>query len=537
MVYVEKKEEFKTNGGIPVKKLYTPEDIADINYQRDIGFPGEPPFTRGLYPEMYRSKLWSIRQLSGRNTPEDTNELFKYEYLHGETGFSVAFDTPTESGIDSDDPRADADVGVGGVPTDSIKDIEVMFEGLPIDKVSTSLVLGTLSTCQVSAMYFAMAEKRGIDPKKLGGTGGTDMISDQVCMHHIDQIAPQPQLRLCVDLIEWACKYAPRWLAVNFDSYNHRESGITAAQELATLFTPVIGYTEEILRRGRVTIDECAPCYAYTMAWDIDFFEEIAKLRAARRMLYKIMKERFGAKDPRSWRFRVHVQTAGSTHTLQQPLNNVVRVAYEVLAAALGGVQSLHANSYDEAVCLPTEESVLLALRTQQVAQLETNITNVVDPLGGSYYIEWLTNEVEKRAWQYLEEIERAGGLVKAIESGWLYTEFTKAMVEHQMKIESGERKIVGVNCFQGNPEPFPGRIFRPNPKAGEIQSGKLRKLRQERDNRAVEKALDRIRRDTESDVNVMPAVMDAVKSYCTVGEICNVWRNIYGIWKLPIVR
>jgi len=534
---MESTRNFQTNGDIPLKKIYTSDDVADIDYERDVGASGEPPYTRGLYPEMYRNRPWSIRQFTGHGTPEETNEWFKYEYEHGETGFSVAFDVPTESGIDSDDPRADADVGVGGVACDSVKDLEVIFDGLPIDKVSTSLVAGTLSTCQITAMYFALAEKRGISPKEIRGTGGTDMISDQVCMHHMDQIPPQHQLKLCVDLTEWSCKYAPRWLSVNFDSYNHRESGVTAAQELAFLFINLIGYTEEALKRGNVTIDELAPCYAYNMALDMDFFEEIAKLRAARRMLYKILKERFGAKDPRSWRFRVHVQTAGSTHTLQQPLNNVVRVAYEVMAAALGGAQSVHANSYDEAVCLPTEESLLLALRTQQVAQLETNVTNVVDPLGGSYYVEWLTNEVEKGAWQYLEKIEQAGGLVKIIESGWAYNEFTKAMVGHQKRIESGERKIVGINCFVGKTEPFPGKIFRPNPRAGEIQAEKLRELRQERDNQQAQNALDQVRRDTEAGNNVMPAVMEAAKAYCTIGEMCSIWRDIYGIWRLPVVR
>lgn len=531
----EERQEFRTNSGIPVNESYGPQDIAQLDYDRDIGLPGQPPYTRGIYATMYRGRLWSIRQFSGHSTPEETNQWFHREYEMGQTGFSVAFDVPTESGIDSDDPRAEADVGVGGVAADTIQDFETVFDGLPIDQVGTSIVAGCPATCQATAMYFAMAEKRGFDLKRLPGTGGTDLVTGMCAEPLMDLIPPRHMLRICMDLIEWSCKVAPRWHPVNIDMYNIRESGVTAPQELAYMFAEVAGYIDEELRRNRLSIDEFAPNFAYNMSMDTDFFEEIAKLRAARRMLHKLMTQRYGAKNPRSYQFRVHVQTGGSTHTRQQPLNNVVRIAYEVLAAALGGTQSLHANAYDEAICLPTEESLKLALRTQQIAQLETKITNVVDPLAGSYYVESLTDTLEKEAWDYVAKIEQAGGLVGALESGWMHREFIKAMVERQKEIEHGKRKVVGVNCFVEPDEPYPGRVFRANPETINIQRAKLKKIRAVRDNGRVQKALDQLRRDLESGANVMPSVMEAVKAYASMGEISKVWCDIFGIWVPPI--
>lgn len=532
----ETKERFLTGSGIPTKRIYTPVDIEDADYIRDLNFPGMAPYVRGIYPTMYRGKLWTIRQFSGFGTPEETNKRFKYEREVGQTGFSIAFDSVTESGIDPDDPRAEADVGAGGVPVNSLEDMEIMFKGLSIDRVTTAVIASPWTSCPLSAMYFAMAEKRGIPASRLDGTTQNDLLLFTVCCHLIDIIPPHRLIRLCVDLVEWCAKNVPKWHPVSFASYNYRESGVNAYQELGFLFALAIAYIEEELRRNRLKIDEFAPVLTFHLSSHNDFFEEVAKFRAAKRMWYKLMKDRYRAQDPRSLLFRFHVQTAGSTLTYQQPLNNLIRVAYQTLAAALGGAQSIHANSYDEALCLPTDQSVLLSIRTQQIAQHETNITNVADPLGGSYYLEWLTNEIEKRAWEYLEKIEDIGGLVTAIESGWVHREFAMAMDKNAKAVESGEKKVVGVNSFKLSEEPYEVPIFRPDPRAAETQKIKIAKLKQKRDNRKVEKKLDELHRLTVEGENVMPAVMKAVKAYATLGEICDVWRNIYGIWKVPSV-
>ena len=531
----EAKSAFSTGSGIPVKGVYLPEDIADIGYNRDLGLPGTEPYTRGIYSNMYRGKLWTVRQFSGFGTPEETNKRFHYEYGLGQTGFSIAFDAVTESGIDPDDRRAEADVGVGGVPVNSLNDMEALFEGLPIDKVTTAVIATPWTACPLSAMYFALAEKRGIDLSQLDGTTQNDLVLFTSCCNLIDIIPPRHLIRLCVDLVEWCAQNAPKWHPVSFASYNYRENGITAYQELAILFANAIAYIEEELKRNRLGIDDFAPVLTFHLAGHNDFLEEVAKFRAARRMWYKLMKERYKAQNPRSLLLRFHVQTSGSTHTYQQPLNNLIRIAYQVLAAALGGAQSIHANSYDEALCLPTDQSILLSIRTQQIAQCEAGVTNVADPLGGSYYLEWLTNELEKRAWEYLQRIENVGGLVATLESGWLHREFMKAMDEHEKKVAKGETKVVGVNCFQMPEEPYQVPIFRPNPRAGEIQKAKLGKLRQERDNEKVKQLLEELRRVTESGENVMPVVMEGVKAGATLGEICNVWRKVYSLWKMPL--
>lgn len=535
MISAEGKYEFVTGSGVPVKEVYGPEDVAGLHPVRELGVPGEGPYTRGIYPSMYRRKLWTIRQFSGFGTPEDTNARFKHEYALGQTGLSIAFDAVTENGLDVDDARAGADCGVGGVLVNSLRDMETMFDGLPVEKVSTAVIAMPLTACPLTAMFFALAEKRGIPLAELDGTTQNDLLLTTICYNTVSNIAPHHLIRLSVDFVEWCALNTPKWHPVSFASYNYRENGVTAYQELAILFSNAIAYIEEELKRARLRIDDFAPTLSFHLAAHNDFLEEVAKFRAARRMWYKLITERYRASDPRSSMLRFHVQTSGSTLIYQQPLNNLIRVAYQVLAAALGGAQSIHASSYDEPLCLPTEQGVLLSIRTQQIAQLETGIANVADPLGGSYYLEWLTNEIEKRAWEYMQKMDEVGGIVSALESGWLHREWTKAMAEHENRIDKGEIKVVGLNCYELEKEPYQVPIFRPNPQRLEIQKAKLEKLRQERDNQKVEVALERLREATQNGENVMPATLEAVKSYATLGEICGVWREIYSVWKLPI--
>ena len=529
------REEFTTASGIPVKTVYTPADVAGMNYNELLGLPGEPPYTRGVYPLMYRGKKWTIRQFTGFTTPEETNKRFKYEYEMGQTGLSIAFDAVTENGLDSDDPRAEADIGAGGVPCNSIQDMHAMFDGLPIDKLNTGVIGNPQASLPLSAMYFVMAEERGIGLTRLGGTTQNDLLLFTVCNSPIDQLPPRHLIRLSVDLVEWCAQHMPKWNPVSIASYNYRENGLNAYQELAYMLSNAIAYLEEGLKRKRLGVDELAPAFSFHLAGHNDFFEEIAKFRAARRMWYRLIKDRYGAQNSRSQILRFHVQTSGSTHTYQQPYNNIVRIAYQVLAAALGGAQSIHANSFDEAICLPTEESVLLSIRTQQVAQLETNIMNVADPLGGSFYLENLTNKLEERAWEYLKKIEDKGGLVEALQSGWVHQDWREGMEDYGRKVANGTIPIVGVNSFQMKEESYNFPVFRPDPRAAEILSSKLESLRKSRNNRNVREALDALRAVSQGKENVMPAVMEAVRARATLGEICNVWRDIYSTWADPL--
>ncbi len=534
MLKKELKDEFLSGSGIPIKRVYTGEDMADIDPDRHIGQPGEPPFTRGIYPSMYRSRLWTIRRYSGHGTPEETNELYKREYELGQTGFSIAFDPPTEGGLDSDDHRVAADVGASGVSVDSLLDMELMFEGLPIDKAATAIISTMMTSPALHAMYFVMAEKRGLKFEELDGTTQTDIMTSLGCLYLADQVAPRHQLRFGIDLIEWCIENAPRWHPVSVDSYSYREQGIDAVQELGLLLATAISYLEEERSRGRVSMDNFCRPFTFDMGCHNDFFEEIAKFRAGRRMWHTITKERYGVTDPKAMQFRFHAQTAGCTHTYQQPLNNLVRIAFQTLACALGGAQSVHANGYDEGICLPTEQSMLLSIRTEQLLQMETNICNTVDPLGGSYYMECLTSELEKRTWEYIQKIEDMGGIVPALESGWVHREFMIAMEEHEKKVNRGEIPVVGVNCHQVEEEPYQFPLFRPNPRAAEIQTEKIEKVKRERDNARVERALKDLSEVTQTDENIMPAVIEAVRAYATLGEICNVWRDIYGLWRIP---
>ena len=527
--------EAHTGSGIPVKPFYTSEDTANLDEARDLGLPGKEPYTRGIYENMYRGKLWTIRQFSGFGTPEETNKRFRYKYENGETGFSISMDSVNENGLDPDDPRVQDEVGQSGVSISSLADMETIFEGLPIDKVSTAVITSQWSSPALTAMYFAMAEKRGVSLKEVNGTSQNDPYVFTLCCNLIDCVTPPHLLRLSVDLIEWCAQNVPNWHPVSFASYNYRENGINAYQELGMLFCNTVGYIEEELKRNRLKIDDFAPTLSFHLAGHSDFFEEIAKFRAARRIWYKLMKERYGAQDSRSLAFRFHVQTSGSTDIYQQILNNSVRIAYQVLAAALGGAQSIHATSYDEPLCLPTEQGILLSLRTQQICQYETGIANVADPLGGSYYVEWLTNEIEKRAWEYFQELEDKGGLLEVWHSGYIHGEAGKAMEERQREIDSGEKKIVGLNCFEMDKEPYQVPTFRPNPQSTEIMAERVRKLRRERDNDKVNRCLENLRQASLNGENVMPAVMEAVKAYATLGEIQDVWRSIYPHWDIPI--
>ena len=520
-----------SSSGIPVKDVYVPADTAHIDYSKDIGLPGKPPYTRGVYPTMYRGQAWTIRRLSGFNTPEESNKLFREEFALGQTGFSVAPDMSSNIGMDSDDPRVIADVGHSGVPLCSIEDMQTLFDGLPIEKASTYLAEkhGVLT-----AMYFAMAEQRGLDVSKLRGTTANCMLAWTV-LNLANQIPPEAYRRYAVDFVEWCADRAPNWYPASFNSYNARDCGLNAWEELGILFSCPVDYIEEERRRGRVPLDRFVRRFAFNMAAHNDLFEEVAKLRAARRMWTKIIRDRYGIKDPRCSEFRVHLQSSGSTHTTQEPYNNLIRIAYQVLAGVLGGAQSIHANGYDEGVCLPTDQSMLLSIRTEQILALETGVTNTIDPLGGSWYVEKLTTELEERGWEYLKKIEDMGGLAKAIASGWVHNEYKNASIRRAEKITSGELPIVGVNKFRLEEEPYEVPVFRPDPKAPQAQIDRLKQLKATRDNAKVAQALKKLEEVTRRGENVMPATVEAVRAYATLGEIINVQLTVHGEWPFPI--
>ncbi|MCX5999533.1 MAG: methylmalonyl-CoA mutase family protein [Chloroflexi bacterium] len=518
--------------GIPIKEIYMPADVKDMDYDRDIGTPGKPPFTRGVYANMYRGQLWTIRRLTGYNTPEDTNKRYREEYAVGQTGFSIAPDISTAVGMDPDDPRVSADVGHAGVPIYSVEDMMTVFDGLPIEKCSTYLAdrVGGLLT----PAYFIMAERRGIPITQVRGTTANCLLTWS-SMDLGNQLPPRGFLRYAVDLIEWCAEHAPRWYPVSLNSYNPRDNGISAVQELGMLMATVIQYIEEEKRRGRVPLDAFVRRFAFNMAVHNDFFEEIAKLRAARRMLQKITRERYGIEDSSCGQLRVHVQSSGSTHTHQEPLNNLIRIAFQVMSGVLGGAQSIHANGYDEAVCLPTEQAMLLAIRTEQIIGLETNVTNTIDPLGGSYYVESLTNELEQRAWDYVKKIESIGGMVQAITTGWIHKEYKAAIIDWEKKLASGEATVVGVNKFRMEKKPYEVPIFRPDPRSPDILIEKVKRLRRERDNAKATKALKKLEDAVRSEENTFPAIMEAVKAHVTPGELAKIQLDVYGPWNYPI--
>ena len=533
----ELKETFLTNSGIPVKRLYTPEDVKDIDYEKDVGEPGEFPYTRGIHPSMYRKRLWTIRQFSGLESAYETNKRYKLLYESGITGFAIAMDNASIMGFDPTSNEAECEVCVGGVSVSSMKDMEIIFEGLPIEKISTAVIQIINTTCPHTAMYLAMAENRGMPLSMINGTTEGDPTSLGGCFD--GSFLPVNQMiRLCGDLVEWCAINAPKWNPVSFTSYNYREAGVNAYQEIGGLISSAVAVIEEVLGRDRgLTVDDFVPQFAFHLSAHNDFFEEIAKMRAARKMWAQLMTEKYGAKNPRTKTLRFHVQTAGSTLTYQQPINNAIRAAYQSLAAALGGVQSLHVCSYDEAICNPTEESAILSVRTQQILQNETNIINTVDPLAGSYFVESLTKGIEERAWGFYNELEEQGGWGKAIESGWIQNHKEGEVCKYEQEMRSGEKRVVGVNCYKDDEKTAKISVFRADPELGERLRERLEKLKKERDNVKVDEALAELREADDAGDNVMPAIMKAVKAYATIEEMTDITVRRYptpGVYNSP---
>lgn len=524
----EQKPVFTTISGTPVERIYTPLDIAGLDYERDLGFPGQFPYTRGVQPTMYRGRYWTMRQYAGFGSAKDTNARYRYLLQQGQTGLSVAFQLPTQAGYDSDHPLSMGEVGKVGVAVDSIEDMKVLFDGIPLDKVTTSMTINAPATVLLG-MYLALAEEQGVPWDKVGGTVQNDVLKEIICRGQYIY-PPKPTMRLTVDLIEFCQKHVPRWNTISISGYHIRESGSTAAQEMAFTIADGIAYTQACVERG-MDVDSFAPRLSFFFNAFTNVLEEVAKFRAARRYWAKIMKERFKAKDPRSMMLRYHVQTGGVTLTAQQPLNNIVRVALQTYATALGGAQSLHTNSYDEALCLPTQEAVTVALRTQQIVAEESGATDSIDPLAGCYYVEQMTNKIEQEIDDYIKKIDAMGGTLAAIEQGYIQKEIQNSAYRFQKEIESGERVYVGINKYTME-EPPPTNLLKVDMSVGDVEAAKLKKLRAERDQAKWKAALDKLRQVSQTDENVMPAVIEAVKAKATVGEICDVWRDIYGQYR-----
>lgn len=528
----ERKAKFSSTSGFEVKRLYAPEDIADMDYNEDLSYPGEYPYTRGVQPTMYRGKLWTMRQYAGFATAEESNKRYKYLLEQGQTGLSVAFDLPTQIGYDSDHPLSEGEVGKVGVAIDSLKDMEILFDGIPLDKVSTSMTINAPASVLL-AMYIAVAEKQGVTPDKLSGTIQNDILKEYIARG--TYIFPtEPSMRLITNIFEYCAKHVPKWNTISISGYHIREAGSTAVQEVAFTLADGIAYVEAAIKAG-LDVDEFAPRLSFFFNAHNDLLEEVAKFRAARRLWAKIMKERFNAKDPKSLMLRFHTQTGGSTLTAQQPDNNIVRVAIQTLAAVLGGTQSLHTNSRDEALALPTEDSVRIALRTQQIVAYESGVADTIDPLAGSYYVESMTNEIEKRAAEYIAKIDELGGAAKAIERGFIQQEIQDSAYKYQKEVESGERIVVGMNKFQIE-ESAPKGLLRVDPAVGEMQKEKLKALRAERDNAKVEESLAELKKAAQSDANLMPYILTAVKQYATLGEICGVLREVFGEYQQSVI-
>lgn len=530
--FPERKAEFTTLSGMPVERLYTPLDIAELDYERDLGFPGQYPYTRGVQPTMYRGRLWTMRQYAGFGTAEESNERYKYLLAQGQTGLSVAFDLPTQIGYDSDHPLAQGEVGKVGVAIDSLADMETLFAGIPLDKVSTSMTINAPAAVLL-AMYIAVAEKQGVPSHKLSGTIQNDILKEYAARGTYI-FPPKPSMRLITDIFAYCSKHLPEWNTISISGYHIREAGCTAVQEVAFTLANGIAYVEAAIRAG-LNVDSFAPRLSFFFNAQMDLLEEVAKFRAARRLWARIMKERFGAKDPRSMMLRFHTQTAGCALTAQQPDNNIIRVTIQALAAVLGGTQSLHTNSRDEALSLPTEESVRIALRTQQIIAYESGVTNTIDPLAGSYVVENLTNRIEQEAQAYLEKIDKLGGAVAAIEQGFIQREIQESAYAYQKAVESGERIVVGVNKFQVENE-RPPEIHKVDPEVERRQCAKLRELRARRDNGKVSQVLAELREAAKGDDNLMPYILECVRAYATLGEICGVLREVFGEYQPAVI-
>jgi len=529
----ERKDVFENPSGIPLKPLYTPTDVAYHEYPTDFGFPGQFPFTRGIYPNMYRGRLWTMRMFSGYGTPEQTNARLKYLLNEGETGLSIAFDMPTLYGVDADNPRAEGEVGKCGVSVSSLKDMEVIFDEIPMSEVSTSMTINAPASV-LTCMYVATAEKKGLAPSKLRGTVQTDILKEYAAQKEW-VYPPEAHLRIIRDMMLYATKHLPQWNYVSVSGYHIREAGSSALQELAFTLADGFAYIDLGIEAG-LKLEEFAPRLSFFFNCGMDFFEEIAKFRAARRIWANVLKERYRAKNPRSLLMRFHTQTSGVSLSWQQPLNNIVRTSVEALAAVLGGTQSLHTNAYDEAWALPTEKAALIALRTQQIIAEESGVADVADPLGGSYFVEWLTDEMEQRTYEYLAKIEDIGGVLTAIKKGFIQREIADTAYKYQKQMEENKRKIVGVNAYS-MPEPSPIATLKIAESARRKQIQRLRQVKAMRDATSVKRSLVALRRSFENtESNCIYPMLKAVKSYASLGEIIDVGRQVFGDWQEPSI-
>ena len=524
----ERKKKFLNTSGIPIQRLYTPVDLEDMDYLSDLGFPGSYPFTRGVQPTMYRGRYWTMRQYAGFASAEESNRRYKFLLEQGQTGLSVAFDLPTQIGYDSDHEMAMGEVGKVGVAIDSLQDMEILFDGIPLDQVSTSMTINAPAAVLL-AMYTAVAEKQGVSSAQLRGTIQNDILKEYSSRGTFI-FPPKPSMRIVTDIFAFCSEHVPQWNTISISGYHIREAGSTAVQEVAFTLANGIAYVEAALQAG-LDVDTFGPRLSFFFNAHLDFFEEIAKFRAARTLWAKIMKERFGAKDPRSMMVRFHTQTAGCTLTAQQPLNNIVRVAFQALSAVLGGTQSLHTNSMDEALCLPSEQAVQVALRTQQLIAHEIGVTDTVDPLGGAYFLEDLTRQICERAEAYIREIDEMGGAAAAVEKGFIQKEIQSSAYAYQKQIEKSERIVVGLNRFQVEEEK-PSNLLRVDPAVRISQLEKLKKLKAERDQGRVGKSLAWLKKTAEGKENLMPPIMEAVKAYATLGEICDTLREVFGEYR-----
>ena len=530
----ERKEKFMTDDGFEIKRTYTPADLGEgWDYLQKLGFPGEYPFTRGVYATMYRGRFWTMRQYAGFGTAEESNRRYKYLLGQGQTGLSVAFDLPTQIGYDSDHPMSEGEVGKVGVAIDSLWDMHVLFDGIPLDKVSTSMTINS-TAANLLAMYILVAEEQGVAQNQLRGTVQNDILKEYIARGTY-VFPPVPSMRLTTDIIMYCADNVPKWNPISISGYHIREAGANAVQEVAFTLADGIEYVKAVIDRG-MDVDKFAGRLSFFFNAHNNFLEEIAKFRAARRLWAYIMKEWFNAKNPRSMLLRFHTQTAGSTLTAQQPENNIVRVAIQALAAVLGGTQSLHTNSYDEALSLPTEKSVRIALRTQQIIAYESGVVDTIDPLGGSYYIEWLTDHIYEEALKYIEKIQKMGGMMRAIERGYIQKEIAESAYKYQKEVEEKKRIIVGVNEFVVD-EPLDVEILKVDPSIREKQVERLKKLRSERDGRKVEEALDKLRKAAETeDENLMPYIIEAHRHLATLGEVTDVLREVWGEYRAPLI-
>ncbi len=528
----KQKEKFFTSSGIDIKRVYTEKDFSGFDTSQELGQPGEYPYTRGVYPTMYRGKLWTMRQYAGFGTAEETNKRYRFLLSQGQTGISVAFDLPTQLGLDSDHPLSQGEVGKVGVAIDSLEDMETLFMDIPLDKISVSMTINSTAAI-ILAMYLVLAEKKGIQWTRLSGTIQNDVLKEYIARGTYIY-PPQASLKIITDILAFCHKNVPNWNTMSISGYHIREAGATAVQELAFTLANALTYVEAAMNSG-LDVDTFAPRLSFFLACHNNFFEEIAKFRAARRLWARLMKQKFKAKNPLAWKFRFHTQTSGVTLLAQQPDNNVVRVALQALAAVLGGTQSLHTNSRDEALALPSEESAQIALRTQQIIAYESGVTDTVDPMGGSFYIESLTNQIEKKVQEYLRKIEELGGMLTAIEKGFIQKEIQESAYRYQKQVESKKEIVVGLNEFQNKEEQVRFSLYSPPEKIEKTQVKKLLSLKEKRPTKQVKTRLDALRKAVESEENLMPPIIEAVKARATLGEIASLLKDIYGAFQETI--